>query len=170
MKINKLETHDRFQHLVKDQSINISEGAEDCLRKNPLSLSIQDKSPYIYLFAHPRTAEDGVNKQMYWQPRLSIPKAETNSYLFRAISKTDIIEICWLIPPQEQWGQNKKGNIVENPIVEWSISQYKNNRLELEKPHPDDISEERAKIIMKSVIDEHRQSLKNKNMHYFDLV
>src|SRR5882672_2443569 len=114
MKINRLETHDRLMHFKKDQEANIFQGAEDCLKKNPLSLAIQDKSPYVYIFAHPRTADDGVNKRMLWDPRLSIPEPQTNSYLFRAISKTDIIEVIWMLPPVETWPQYKKGNITES--------------------------------------------------------
>src|SRR5579863_4273753 len=99
MKINRLETHDRYQHFIKDQSETIFQGAEKCLKENPLSIAIQEKSPYIYIWAHPRTAEDGVNKRMLWQPRLSIPEPQTNSYLFRATSKTDLIEVVWILPP-----------------------------------------------------------------------
>ena len=107
MKVNVLEAHDRLKHLIKDQSANIFQGAEDCLKKNPLSLAIQEKSPYLYIFAHPRTADDGVNKRLFWQPRLSIPESQSNSYLFRAISHTDLIEVVWMIPPKELWGQLK---------------------------------------------------------------
>lgn len=163
MKINRLETYDRYKYLLQDQALNIFQGAEDCLKKNPLSLAIQDKSPYIYLFAHPRTStDDGVTKIMYWDPRLSIPEAQTNSYLFRALSKTDVIEVIWLIPPPEQWDQYKKGNITADPSIEWSIQQYKTNRKELEKPHPDDMIEDKARLILKSVIDDHRNALKSK--------
>lgn len=162
MKINRLETHDRLQHFVKDQSVNIFQGAEDCLKKNPDSLAIQEKSPYIYLFAHPRTSDDGLSKRMLWQPRLSIPKAQTNSYLFRAISKSDIIEVIWLIPPREMWPQYDKGKVTENADVAWSIEMFKHKRKELEKPHPDDMSEERAKLILKSIVDEKLQDLRIK--------
>jgi hypothetical protein len=162
MKINRLEAHDRLQYLIKDQSLNIFQGAEDCMKRNPLSLAIQEKSPYIYLFAHPRTADDGVNKIMYWQPRLSIPEPQTNSYLFRAISKTDLIETCWLIPPQEMWKQYQKGNVTENEIVVWSINQYKTKREELAQPHPDDMPQERGRRILKEIVDDHRASLKMK--------
>lgn len=159
MKLNRLETHDRLLHLHKDQSANVFQGAEDCLKKNPLSLALQEKSPYIYIFAHPRTHDNGVDKVLYWDPRLSIPEAQTNSYLFRATSKTDLIEICWMIPDELHWKQYKKGNITESHPVRWSINMYLNNKIALEKPHPDDMTEERARYILKSVIDEHRQNL-----------
>ncbi len=161
MKINRLETHDRLQHFVKDQSANVFQGAEDCLKRNPDSLAIQEKSPYIYLFAHPRTADDGVNKVMYWQPRLSIPQAQTNSYLFRAISKTDIIEVVWLLPPRELWKQYESGKVTENDLVCWSIRQFQYKREELERPHPDDLPEERTKLILKSIVDEKLQEVRN---------
>lgn len=151
MKINRLETHDRLEHFIKDQSINIAQGATDCLKKNPLSLQLQDRSPYIYLFAHPRTADDGVTKKMYWQPRLTKPQAQTNSYLFRARSKSDLIEVCWLLPPEEMWGQYDKGNITENELVIWSIDQYKNNKHKLESREPDDLSDGLIKMIYKEL-------------------
>lgn len=163
MKINRIETYYRNKHLLEDQAVNVFQGAEDCLKKNPLSLAIQERSPYIYIFAHPRTAEDGVTKEMYWQPRLSIPKAQTNSYLFRAISKTDNVEVVWLIPPREHWDQYKKGNVTQDPTVEWSITQFKTNREGLEKAHPQDLPEETTKMMLKRVIDEHREYLKNKH-------
>jgi len=152
MKLNVLDAHDRLLEIKKKESITISQGAEDCLKKNPLSLALQEKSPYIYMFAHPRTEPDGNGKRMFWQPRLTKPKAQTNSYLFRAISKSDSIEICWLLPSEDTWGQNKKGNVAENELVEWSINMYKYKKKELEEPHPDDLPEARMKTIYHEVV------------------
>jgi hypothetical protein len=151
MKLNRLETHDRLKHFIKDQEQNIFEGAEECLKRNSDSLAIQEKSPYVYIYAHARTADDGVNKRMLWQARLSVPKAQTNSYLFRALSHSDIIEVVWLIPPRELWPQYDIGKVTESNEVAWSIDQFKNNRQELEKPHPDDMPETRAFEILKSI-------------------
>jgi hypothetical protein len=170
MKINRLEAHDRLLHLKQDQSINIAQGAEDCLKINPLSLAIQEKSPYIYLFAHPRTADDGVNKKMLWDPRLSIPEVQPNSYLFRAISKTDSLQICWLLPPKEMWAQYKYGNVTEHELVLWSIEMYNNNRAKLTEPHPDDMPEDSARQILRAVIDEHRQHLRMKKLYAVDSI
>jgi hypothetical protein len=147
MKLNLLETHDRLEHFVNDQRDLIAQGASDCLLKNPNSLALQEKSPYIYIFAHPRTADDGTTKRMLWQPRITKPKAQTNSYLFRAISHTDILTICWLIPPKEMWDQYRKGNICESNYVLWSINQFQYNREELENPDPEDMSDDRARAI-----------------------
>lgn len=157
MKIHRFDVHDRLKHLKKDQSLNVAQGCEDCLKKNELSLALQDLCPYIYIFAHPRTADDGITKRMLWQPRISKPKPETNSYLFRAQSKTDIIEICWMIPPRELWPQYKIGNVTENEIVLWSIDQFQTNRSHLEKASPDDISEEKGQLIYAQVIAQHKQ-------------
>lgn len=147
MKIERLEAHDRLIHLQNDQALNVAQGAEDCLKKNPLSLSLQRYSSYVYLFAHPRTADDGVNKKMIWQPRLTKPKAQTNSYLFRAKSNTDQIEVCWLLPPREIWPQYKKGNVTENELVLWSIAQFEFHRKDLEKPAADDMKDDQTKNI-----------------------
>lgn len=151
MKINRLETHDRYQHFIQDQSKGISQGCEDCLKKNDLSLKLQDLSPYIYIFAHPRTSDDGVTRRMLWQPRLTRPKAQTNSYLFRALSFTDTIEICWLLPPREEWNQFKKGNVTESEITQWSINQFRYNRAELEKNHEDDLSDHQIRNILRQI-------------------
>lgn len=164
MKVNILEAHDRKKHLIKDQSANVFQGAEDCLKKNPLSLAIQEKSPYVYLFAHPRTADDGVTKRLLWQPRLSVPEAQSNSYLFRALSHTDIIEVCWILPPKEMWGQYDKGKVTEDNWSYWSINMYQTNKKALEKPHPEDLPEEKARMIMRSIVDEHLYTVRQKNM------
>jgi len=161
MKISRLETHDRLLHLKQDQAINIAQGAEDCLKKNRLSLGLQQYSPYVYLFAHPRTADDGVSKRMLWQARLTKPRPQTNSYLFRAISKTDQMEICWLLPPYDLWGQYKKGNVTEHQTVLWSIDQFRQNVSVLAAPFKDDLSDEAVKQIYVKVareIDEERTS------------
>lgn len=159
MKVNKLESHDRLQHLKKDQSANVLQGAEDCLKRNSLSLALQEKSPYIYIFAHPRTMDDGVTKALYWQPRLSRPKAQTNSYLFRVKSKTDEIEVCWLIPPREMWNEYIVGKVTGNELIDWSIKQFRFKREELERADPDDLSEEKGSEILNQVLQEHKQQV-----------
>lgn len=165
MKLNRLETHDRLNHLIQDQSANIFQGAEDCLKRNPDSLAIQEKSPYVYIFAHPRTADDGLSKRMLWQPRLSIPKAQTNSYLFRALSNSDIIEVVWMIPPREMWPQYEKGKVTESNEVAWSIEMFKHKRAELEKPHPHDMGEESARMILKQIVDEKLQEVRRPKVY-----
>jgi hypothetical protein len=151
MKIHRLETHDRLLHFIKDQSNTISQGCEDCLKKNTLSLALQDHSPYIYIFAHPRTADDGITKRMLWQPRLTKPRAQTNSYLFRAKSKSDIVEICWMIPPKELWGQYSRGNITESDVVRYSITMFKENKDKLEEREPEDLHEYQIQSIYASI-------------------
>src|ERR1700688_2940459 len=112
MKIDRLETHDRLLYFKKDQEANLNQGLEDCMKKNPTSLALQRYSNYIYIYAHPRTHENGRDKRMLFQPRLEKPMPQTNSYLVRAISFSDIMEICWFLPPKEMWAQFKKGNII----------------------------------------------------------
>jgi hypothetical protein len=162
MKLNRLETHDRLEHLVKDQSDNVFKGAEECLKLNPLSLAIQEKCPYVYIFAHTRTTDDGLKKRLIWQPRISKPKAQTNSYLFRAQSKTDLIEVIWILPERHLWPQYEKGKITQDDLVCYSVDMFENNRAELEKPHVEDFPEERSKIIFQKILNEHREELRRK--------
>jgi hypothetical protein len=163
MKIDRLETHDRLQHLQKDQGLNLAQGAEDCLKNNRLSIGLQQYSPYVYIFAHPRTADDGITKRMLWQPRLTKPKAQTNSYLFRAISNTDQLEICWMIPPREMWPQMRAGQLTANPIADWSIALFNLQRHLLEAPFDDDLPDHKIKEIYSRVameIDEEKRMAK----------
>ncbi len=152
MKIDRLEAHDRYQYFIQDQSKQIFQGADECLRGNPDSLRLQEKSHYIYIFAHPRTADDGLNKRLLWQPRLVKPKAQCNSYLFRAQSNSDILEICWLLPPYELWDQYDKGKVCESNWAAWSIDQYKHNKAALEKPFEDDWTDEQAMNLFKQCL------------------
>lgn len=138
MKIDRLETHDRLEHFKKDQNESVNEGLITCLKHNPLSIALQERCPYVYIFAHPRTREDGV-KVMYWQPRLSKPLMQTNSYLFRVRSFSDECEVMWMLPPSELWDQYEEGKIAESEIVIWSIAQYKNHKQKMEEPEPDDL-------------------------------
>ncbi len=181
MKINPLEAHDRLLHLIEDQTKVIFQGAEECLLENPLSLAYQEKSRYIYLFAIPITLgldercdlykrgnypsfEKVPSTRLRWQPRLFKPEAQENSYVFRAYSKTDIIEVCWLLPPKEMWKQYTKGNVTESDLVSWSIHQFLENKKNLEAPHKDDLPEERQRAILRSIIREHEQILRNKKV------
>lgn len=168
MKLNRLETHDRLLHFKKDQEANIFQGAEDCLKKNPDSLFFQSRSPYVYLFAHPRTCDDGVTKKMFWQARLWKPPAQTNSYLFRAQSHTDLIQICWLLPPEETWDEYKQGNVTENEYVLWSINEYLYNRDRLQKDESDDLSDDKGKPIMEEWIRNKRHDRMMKRLYALD--
>jgi len=159
MKINRLETHDRLQYLIKDQSEKVQKGAEDCLKKNPLSLAYQEKSHYIYIFGHARTHDNGVDKVLYWQPRLTKPNPESNSYLFRAKSHSDIMELCWILPPHEVWGQYKDGNMVNTNDIAWSIHQFKYNKKLLSKPFPDDFPKEKCDAILLQIAKEMEQNI-----------
>lgn len=165
MKLNILESHDRLDQLMKRQADVVSQGLEDCLKRNPLSLALQSKSEYIYIYAHPRTHDDGVTKRMLWQPRLGKPKAQTNSYLFRVKSHTDNIEICWMIPPREMWASYQKGKVTENETVNWSIAMFNHNRAELERAYDDDLSDDRIKTIYMVVAAEMHQERMLKKLY-----
>jgi len=151
MKVNRLETHDRLEHFKKDQAHNLFQGVDDCVKRNKDCLSMQEHFPYVYIFAHPRTADDGVTKRMIYQPRLTKPQAQTNSYLFRLLSNTDIVEIIWLLPPRELWAQFERGKVTESDDVATSIWNYVNKREELEKPHNEDWTEDKVRYKLESI-------------------
>jgi len=144
MKINPLDAHDRLQHLTK-QSFSIAECCQDLINKRPFG-----DYPF-YIFAHARTEEDGSTKRLIWQPRLTKPKAQTNSMLFKAYPGTDIIKVIWMIPMRELWGQFKKGLLTENKTVQESIYNFTNHREKLEAKEADDLSDDKIDAIYRDI-------------------
>jgi hypothetical protein len=134
MKLNRLETHDRYQHFTKQQ-FDISECCQNLINQRPFG-----NHPF-YIFAHARTDDDGVTKRLIWQPRLTKPKAQTNSMLFKAYPGTDILKVIWMIPDRALWKQYGKGLVTENKTVIDSIYAFEHNREELERKESDDLTD-----------------------------
>jgi hypothetical protein len=153
MKIDRLETHDRFQHFVKGE-FDISKTCQ----------SIVDTRPFgdvpFYIFAHKREIglderyslwlqmdpttpfSDVPSARLIWQPRLTKPEAQENSMLFKAYSGSDNIKIIWIIPQRELWEQYERGNVTENSLVKESIELFKTDKKKLECKEDDDLPEE----------------------------
>lgn len=144
MKIDRLETHDRFQYFTK-QNFSISECCQNMIDQRPFG-----DYPF-YLFAHARTDDNGISKRLIWQPRLTKPKAQTNSMLFKAYPGSDNIKVIWIIPGMELWGQYNKGNITANQTIVDSIDTFRYRRYELEKKEADDLSDEKIDQIYKEI-------------------
>ncbi len=134
MKIDRLETHDRYEEFTKkDQDIGAC--CQDLINQRPFG-----NNPF-YIFVHSRTHEDGVTKRLLWQPRLTRPKSQTNSMLFKAYPGTDIIKVIWMIPEREMWAQYKVGNICDNATIRESIYAFEYNRLILDQKDNDDLQD-----------------------------
>ncbi len=144
MKLNRLETHDRLQFFTK-QSFDIGECCQDLIKKKPFG-----DHPF-YIFAHSRTEEDGVTKRLIWQPRLTKPKAQTNSMLFKAYPGTDLIKVIWMIPDRILWAQYTKGKVTENKTVCDSIDMFTHKREELEAKEEDDLNDEAIDAIYRQI-------------------
>jgi len=144
MKVNRLDAHDRLQHLTK-QNFDIGECCQDLINQRPYV-----DHPF-YIFAHTRTEEDGVTKRLIWQPRLTKPKAQTNSMLFKAYPGSDNIKVIWMIPAEELWAQFDKGLMLENRLVSDSIQDFKHNRNKLEAKEPDDMTDDQIDAIYKEL-------------------
>lgn len=153
MRINRLEAHDRKEHLLK-QSFDIADCCQDLINKRPFG------DHAFYIFAHTRTDDDGVTKRLIWQPRLTKPKAQTNSMLFKAYPGSDNIKVIWMIPSQELWAQYDKGKVTEDSTVLSSIFAFEHKREELEKPDVDDLTDSQIDAIYKNL----SQSAKTKKL------
>lgn len=144
MKVNILDAHDRFQHFKK-QSFNIAECCQNLINKRPFG-----DHPF-YIFAHSRTDEDGSTKRLIWQPRLTKPKADTNSMLFKVYPGSDVIKVIWMIPAPEMWKQFQKGNLTENKTICESIDMFINHRYKLEVKEDDDLSDDQINAIYRQI-------------------
>jgi len=144
MKVNILDAHDRFQHFTK-QNFSIADCCQDLINQRPFG------EHAFYIFAHPRTDDDGISKRLIWQPRLTKPRAQTNSMLFKAYPGTDIIKVIWMIPDRTLWSQFRKGNVTENQTVAQSIHDFQFNRGELEKKEDDDLEDHEIAAIYQMI-------------------
>lgn len=158
MKIDRLETHDRYEHFVKGE-FDISRTIQSIIDKRPFG-----DVPF-YVFAHKR--EMGLDERyaywmqtgctcalsevptarLIWQPRLTKPEAQENSMLFRVSPGTDLVKVIWMIPQRELWEQYEKGKMLENTIVGESIETFKTNPRLLEFPDPEDLPEKHIRRI-----------------------
>jgi len=149
MKISRIDAHDRFEHFKK-QDFSISECCQDLINQKPFG-----DHPF-YIFAHTRTDDDGVTKRLIWQPRLTKPKAQSNSMLFKAYPGTDIIKILWMLPAREMWSQYEKGKMTENKIVSESIHAFLHDLAKLEEREDDDLSDVQIDRIYEDISKRHR--------------
>lgn len=175
MKITRIDAHDRFLEFSK-QADYISQGCKDCIRNRPKEF---ETHPF-YIYAHKRTIElderigifnadwrenllnphyirkyqivsDVPTSRLIWIPRLSKPRAEPNSMLFKAFPPGDVIKTIWIIPEPEMWNQYTKGKIAENSVICESIKQYKADKSILELSEDDDLPEIKQKQIYKEI-------------------
>ncbi len=153
MKLNILDAHDRYQHFTK-QGFDIAECCQDIINKRPFG------EHAFYIFAHARTDDDGVTKRLIWQPRLTKPKAQSNSMLFKVYPGKDTIKVIWMLPAQELWSQYEKGFVTENKTVSESIYNYKNHKEKLESKEPDDLQDWQIDDIYNDI----SRSIQNKTM------
>lgn len=144
IKINRLDAHDRLGHLTS-QSFDIGICVQQLIDSKPFG-----DYPF-YIFAHTRTDDDGVTKRLIWQPRLTRPKSQTNSMLFKVDPKSDLVKIIWMIPPREQWYMFKKGTLTENETVANSIHDFEHNREQLDAKDPEDLSDEKIDQIYEEI-------------------
>lgn len=144
MKINRLDAHDRYEYFTK-QSFDIAECCQDLINQRTFG-----DHPF-YIFAHARTEDDGVNKRLIWQPRLTKPLPQSNSMLFKAYPGSDNIKIIWMIPDRTMWHMYQKGKMTQSELISESIWDFENDRKKLELPEPDDLSESEIHAIYKEI-------------------
>jgi hypothetical protein len=144
MRINRLETHDRLLHFKKNDQ-DIGACCQNLIDARPFG------SHPFYIFAHARTEDDGVTKRMIWQPRLTKPKAQTNSMLFKAFPGTEYVRVIWIIPARELWEQFEKGKVTASKTIIESIDKFLNHREQLESKDEDDLSDEQISAIYTNI-------------------
>jgi hypothetical protein len=160
----------------KNQSDYISQGCQDCINNRPEEFGVRP----FYIFAHGRTIEaderisiynqdlqehliNQINRRKYrcvsdvpsmrliWDPRLTKPKAQTNSMLFKAYPATDTIKIIWMIPERSMWSQYQKGNLTESSIITESIHEFEHSKKRMEEIELDDLSDDEIHKIYQQI-------------------
>lgn len=161
VKINRLETHDRLQHFSR-QSGDIGICCQNLIDQRPFG------NHAFYIFAHKRslgmderfqlwmtgrykTFEEVPSMTIIWQPRLTKPKAQTNSMLFKAYPGKDEIKVIWMIPERELWTQYTKGQLVENKVICDSIHDFENDRAKLEAKELDDLTDDQVDKVYQEI-------------------
>ena len=161
MKVTRTDVHDRYSFFQK-QDFDIGACCQNLIDQRPFG----DNA--FYIFAHARTlgldeklklyasgkyfSFDRVpEKTIIWQPRLTKPKAQTNSMLFKAYPGSDNIKVIWIIPPREMWEQYQKGKMTENETIVQSIYEFEHNREQLEAKEEDDLTEEAMDRVYKEI-------------------
>jgi hypothetical protein len=161
MKISRTDAHDRFSFYQR-QDFSIAECCQDLINKRPFG------EHAFYIFAHARTLgldekvklyssgkymtlDEVPEKTIIWQPRLTKPKCESNSMLFKAYPGSDNIKVIWILPPREFWDQFKKGKMIENETIAISIHDYEHDKARLEAKEEDDLSDEAIDQIYKEI-------------------
>jgi hypothetical protein len=167
MKINRLDAHDRFVHLKKGE-FNIGETCQDIINKRPFG-----DRPF-YIFAHKReiaiderlslfnqaygivppmfnSLEDVPTHRLVWQPRLTRPKPQENSMLFKGYPGTDNVKVIWIIPQRELWPSFEKGKMTEDPMIWRFIHDFQFNPEILNQPDDDDLSDEEVDAVYKEI-------------------
>lgn len=142
--LDRLDAHDRLQHLKK-QDFDIGECCQNLIDQRPFG------NHAFYIFAHARTDDDGVTKRLIWQPRLTKPKAQTNSMLFKAQPGSQDVRVIWMLPPREMWSQYHQGCVTDHETVRQSIYDFENNRLWLERKEDDDLDDESIDAIYRQI-------------------
>ena len=169
MKIHRLDAHDRYSFIQKEDQ-DIGKTCQKMINDSPFG------DHAFYLFVHKReigldermhmfkedlkksfidptyvrkyqTLEDVETHRIIWQPRLTKPKAQTNSWLFKVKPGSDNVRVIWMIPQEELWDQYSKDKMTGNKVVSESIYDYKNNRGKLEAKEDDDLSDEAINAI-----------------------
>lgn len=151
MKLDHLETHDRYLEFMKTAEM-IDKGIEDCKRNLPDTITMP-----FYIFAHKRTVEmdekisiwnqemlidpkyrrfksfsDIPEKRIIYCPYPRRPKPQSNSWLVRTQKNTDTLELIWIIPEEELWDQFGKKMLLEDEFIFNCIQVFKNNPASLE--------------------------------------
>lgn len=159
--IKRTDAHDRLIELQK-QADHISQGCQDCIKNRPEEFG---NHPF-YIFAHKReigqderfslfleygSFDKVPTHRLIWQPRLTKPKMEENSMLFKYYPKNDVIKVIWMLPARELWDQYSKGKLSENKVVSESIYDFKNNKVKMEEKEEDDLSDKMIDTIYNSM-------------------
>ena len=180
MKVNRLDAHDRLEHFTR-QNFDIGQTCQSIINQRPFGKHA------FYIFAHKReiglderediyltdlrqslidlayvrkyeSLSDVPTHRLIWQPRLTKPKAQENSMLFKTNPGYDTIRVIWMIPDRAMFDAYTKGKMLENETVVDSIHLFKTDPKKLEQKEDDDLPDEVIAKIYEEIKQKARRS------------
>jgi hypothetical protein len=84
--------------------------------------------------------------------------------LFKGYPGSDLIKVIWIIPARELWEQYGEGKMMENNTVSESLFNFQHHKDLLEKPEPDDLTDEQINTVYREIsLDARRTKAKEKS-------
>lgn len=133
---------------IKNKNKNsVEEFLNQILQSRPFG----NRKFYVLTFLK-NTPGDPHTKKLVYQPRLTKPKPNPNTSLYRLNPlRPDEVEVFWILPKIQAFGLYAKGKVHENEFIHECIQKYLNEYDSLCRKEADDISDSEIKELYRCI-------------------